>query len=230
MKIKIAKSLTLQAYELIRNQILQNGLSGRHRLTEAYFAELFGISKSPVREALNRLEADGLITIKPRKGAFVREFVERDVEELYELREILETSVVRNLVLDARTAAQLHAIIDEAEACVNQNDREKYVRLDADFHRSLAQANPNRQLRKVLESMHDQMLILRHRTFQLSSHNSVKQHREILAALESGDSQRAARLMSEHILAVRDRLLDHMRTKARQHRAVESVGAAVHTS
>lgn len=216
MRLKIAKSITQRSYELIRTQILRGELNASQRLTEAYFAKLFGISKSPIREALNRLEAEGLITIQPRRGAFVRDFSPRDTEEIYEMREILETSAVRNLELNAKTIAQLHAAVDAAEAHLNQNDREKYVCADADFHRILAQANPNSRLRKVLESMHDQMLILRHKTFALSGRNSVKQHREIAQALEQGDREAAAQLMSEHIRAVRQSLLEDIEQKKPQ--------------
>lgn len=212
MKIRIAKSLTQQAYELIRAQILRGELNGRQRLTEGHFAQLFGISKSPIREAVNRLEAEGLITILPRKGAFVRGFTIRDVEEIYELRTILEASVVRNIVLSAKTAAKLHSLVENAEASLRRNERERYISFDADFHRVLAQANPNSRLRKALESMHDQMLILRHKTYELSSHNTVKQHRAILDALERGDRDSAATLMVDHIAAVRDRLLEYMRS------------------
>ncbi|MGH9378845.1 MAG: GntR family transcriptional regulator [Terriglobia bacterium] len=208
MRLKIAKSITQRTYELIRAQILRGELNASQRLTEAYFAKLFGISKSPVREALNRLEAEGLITIKPRRGAFVRDLLPGDTEEIYEMREILETWAVRNLELDPKTVAQLHATIDEAEVYLSQNDREKYVCADASFHRILAQANPNSRLRKALESMYDQMLILRHKTFSLSGHNSVKQHRQIVQALEQGNREAAASLMSEHIQAVRRRLLE----------------------
>lgn len=210
MRLKIAKSITQRSYELIRAQILRGELNASQRLTEAYFAKLFGISKSPIREALNRLEADGLIVIRPRRGAFVRDFSPRDTEEIYEMREILETCAVRNANLCPKLVTQLRAAVDEAEAYLNQNDQEKYVRADADFHRILAQANPNSRLRKAIEGMHDQMLILRHKTFALSGRNSVKQHRQIMEALEQGDREAAAQLMAEHIRAVRLRLLEEI--------------------
>lgn len=216
MRLKIAKSITQRSYELIRAQILRGELNASQRLTEAYFAKLFGISKSPIREALNRLEADGLIVIRPRRGAFVRDFSLRDTEEIYEMREILETCAVRNLELGPKLLLQLRAAVDAAEAHLNQNDQEKYVRADADFHRILAQANPNSRLRKALESMHDQMLILRHKTFALTGRNSVRQHRQILEALEQGDREAAAQFMAEHIRAVRRRLLEEIQAKEEQ--------------
>lgn len=223
LKLKIAKSITQRTYELIREQILAGELSASQRLTEAFFAREFGISKSPVREALNRLEADGLISIRPRRGAFVRDFTMRDMEEIYELREVLETCAVRNLHLDSKTMAQLRAAVDEAEQRLNENNREAYVSADAAFHRLIAQANPNSRLRKTIESMHDQMLILRHKTFSISGRNSVKQHRAILEALARGDREGAAGLMREHILAVRQRLIENV--KGKQEEPDERLGA-----
>lgn len=210
LKLKIPENLTQQAFRLIRNEILQGRLNGEQRVTEEYFASRLGISKSPIREALNRLEAEGLIRIVPRRGAFLVDFSVRDVEEIYELREILECSVVRNLNLDSKTAARLHAVVDSAEAYLKRNDKVNYVREDAAFHTILAQANSNSRIRKVLEQMHSQMLILRYRTFELSSRTSVTQHRSILNALEKGRQEIAAKLMRDHIRTVRKKLLAHL--------------------
>ncbi len=197
---------------MIRAGILRGELDAHRRLTEGYFAAQFQISKSPIREALNRLEAEGLIVIVPRRGAYVRDLSTHDTEEIYELREILESWAVRHTKLNAGTIARLRENVTEAEACLARNDREKYVSLDASFHRILAESNPNSRLRKFLESMHDQMLMLRHRTFALSSQNSVSQHRGIVEALERGNRAEAARLMTEHIRAVRKRLLREMKS------------------
>jgi DNA-binding GntR family transcriptional regulator len=87
--LKIPENLTQQAFRHIRDEILRGKLDGRQHLTEDYFAERFGISKSPIREALNRLESEGLITIVPRRGAFVVKLSVQDIEEIFELREAL---------------------------------------------------------------------------------------------------------------------------------------------
>jgi DNA-binding GntR family transcriptional regulator len=109
MRIKIPENLTQQAYRLIRDEILQGKLNNRQRLTEDYFAQEFQISKSPVREALNRLEAEGLIKIIPRRGAFVRDFSLNDVEEIYQMREILEAAVMRGIKINQKLADRRHA-------------------------------------------------------------------------------------------------------------------------
>ena len=211
MKLRIPENLTQQAYQSIRDEIIKGKLDGRVHLTEGFFASRFGISKSPIREALNRLESEGLITILPRRGAFVSEFSIHDVEEVYALREILEALVVRDAVLDSKTLGRMRESVRAAKAYLQRNDISSYIREDATFHTRLAEASSNSRLRKILENMHNQMLILRRKTFELTSHTSVKQHSQILRALEKGRKDMAAKLMVHHIRTVRKSLIDHLK-------------------
>lgn len=208
MRMKIPENLTQHAYRLIRDGILQGKLNSRQRLTEEYFSQEFQISKSPIREALNRLEAEGLIQIVARRGAFVREFSAQDVHEIYEMREILEAAVIRGLKVDTKLAEQLRAVREKASKCIKAGDKVGYIRADAAFHTILAKAHQNSRLRTVLEGMHNQLIILRHKTFELSGRTSVVQHGRILNALIRGDNEHAANLMVEHIRFVRDKLLE----------------------
>lgn len=212
MKLKIPDNLTQRAYRAIREEILKGKLNGRQRLTETFFAEKLGVSKSPIREALNRLEAEGLVVIAPRRGASVIQFTVDDVNEIYDLREILETAAVRSAAVDERLLSRLRAALREAEQNLRKKDKVSYILADADFHRSIAQASVNTRLRKILENMHGQMLILRHRTFELSSGLSVIEHERIVRALEKGDRETAASLMTKHIRAVRGKLLAHLKS------------------
>src|ERR1700690_3965204 len=86
-KIKIPSNLTVLAYESIKQHILEGRLDQDSRLTEDFLSKQLGISKSPIREALNRLEAEGLIRIEPRRGAYLQGFSLQDIAELYDLRE-----------------------------------------------------------------------------------------------------------------------------------------------
>ena len=214
MRLKIPESLTQQAYRYIRDEIVQGRIDGGQHLTEGFFATRYGISKSPIREALTRLESEGLITIVPRRGAFVRGFSIHDVEEIYELREILETRVIRDAVLNAKILARLREIVGSAQSYLKKNDKANYIREDTAFHTTLANASSNSRLRKMLESMHNQMLILRRQTFELSSYTSTTQHLRILEALEKGRKDEAAKLMGQHIREVRNHLVHHMRDLA----------------
>jgi DNA-binding GntR family transcriptional regulator len=215
LKLKIPENLTRQAYRLIRDEILQGHLDAPRHLTEGYFARQFGISKSPIREALNLLESEGLIKIVPRRGAFVAEFSIHDIEEIYELREVLEALVVRNAVLDAKVLGRMRQAVQAAETSRQKGDKLGYMHEDAAFHAALAQASSNSRLRKMLENMRNQMLILRRKTFELTSQTSVKKHFEILDALEKGKRETAEELMAQHIRTVRTRLINHLREQAK---------------
>lgn len=213
MALKIPENLTQQAFRHIRDDILQGKLDGRQHLTESYFAERFGISKSPIREALNRLESEGLIAIHPRRGAFVVELSVHDIEEIFDLREALESLVVRDAVLNEKLLARMRVAVMSARHFRETNDKSNYIRADAAFHTTLAEASSNSRLKKILENMRNQMLIVRARTFELSSRTSVTQHLDILEALEQGKRDRAANLMAAHIRAVRARLVDYLRQR-----------------
>lgn len=211
MKLRIPENLTQQAYQSIREEIIKGKLDGRQHLTEGFFASRFGISKSPIREALNRLETEGLITIIPRRGAYVSEFSLHDIEEIYELREVLEALVVRDAVLDSKSLAAMRESVRAAKAYLRKNDISNYIREDSAFHTRLALASSNSRLAKILENMQYQMLILRGKTFELTSHISIKQHSQILSVLEKGQKDVAAKLMVRHIRTVRKRLIDHLK-------------------
>lgn len=216
MKLKIPENLTRQAYRLIRDEIITGRLDSQMHLTEGYFADRFGISKSPIREALNLLESEGLIRIVPRRGAFVADFSIHDIEEIYELREALETLVVRDAVIDSKVLDRMRQAVRAAASCRDKGDKAGYMREDAAFHAILAQASSNSRLRKILENMRNQMLILRRETFELSSGISVKQHLGVLNAIEKGQREKAAKLMAQHIRTVRERLVNHLRQQEGQ--------------
>lgn len=225
MSLKIPENLTQQAFRQIRDEIVQGKLDGRQHLTEGYFAERFGISKSPVREALNRLELEGLITIIPRRGAFVAKLSVHDMEEIFELREALEPLVVKDAVLDDKVLARMRAAVTSAQHYLEENDKANYIRADFAFHMALTVASRNSRLKKILQNMGNQMLIVRARTFELSSYTSVKQHLRILELLEQGKRDRAARLMIQHVRTVRAGLVNHLRRRERKSDAQEEVPA-----
>jgi DNA-binding GntR family transcriptional regulator len=221
--LKIPENLTQQAFRHIRDEIIRGKLDGRQHLTEDYFAERFGISKSPIREALNRLESEGLVTIVPRRGAFVVQLSLHDIEEIFELREALEPLVVKDSALNEKVLARMRTAVMSARQFREENDKVNYIRADAAFHTTLAEASRNSRLKKILENMRNQMLIVRARTFELSSHTSVKQHLDILEALEQGKRDAAASLMAEHIQTVRARLLRYLQEQQHEPRVPEGV-------
>ncbi|MGH9465950.1 MAG: GntR family transcriptional regulator [Terriglobales bacterium] len=203
--------MTRQAYRRIRDGILSGEMGGDHRLSEQVLAQALGISKSPIREALNQLEVEGLIRIQPRRGAFVRTFSLRDVEEIYDVRAALECHLMRSVRLSPAHNARLHRLLDDARRYFRAQDGPRYVRADVAFHGLLAHCGDNGRLQQILDRMCGQLLLLRRRTYSLTGERSAQEHHQILQALEAGDNRKAERLMAHHIGRVRGALLETMR-------------------
>ncbi len=206
-KIEIPSNLTTLAYNSIREYILQGRLDEASRLTEDFLSAQLGISKSPVREALNRLEAEGLIRIEPRKGAYLRRLSATEIKELYDTREALEAHVVRTAALSAALLSDLRQSVKRQRALLKANDKPHYIEEDVRFHSLLAQATGNAFLCSLLTNIQNQIWLSRRKTYDLSSTTAPDNHDAIVKALEEGNADAAERAMREHIHNVRQRLL-----------------------
>ena len=209
-KIKIPSNLTSLAYDSIKQYILDGKLDEDARLTEEFLSTALGISKSPIREALNRLETEGLIRIEPRRGAYLHEFSTKDIHDLYDLREALETHAVRTAELSRELIAGLKQSVRRMRKLLKENDKPRYIDEDMRFHASLAMATANDRLSRALENVQNQIWIFRRKTYDLSSSTAADFHEAIAAALEAGDRTRAERAMREHISTVRRKLLEFL--------------------
>src|SRR5690349_12960913 len=175
-KLKIPSNLTTLAYNSIKEYILEGRLDESSRLTEEFLSTQLGISKPPIREALNRLETEGLIRIEPRKGAYLRRLSVEEVSNLYDVREALETHVVRTAKLSPGLLADLHHSLKRQRVYLKANDKVHYIEEDVHFHALLAQASHNEQLCAVLENIQNQIWLQRRKTYDLSSSTAPDAH------------------------------------------------------
>src|SRR5205814_6407101 len=187
---------------------------------EEFLSTQLGISKSPIREALNRLETEGLIRIEPRKGAYLRRLSPEEVHDLYDLREALETHVVRTAKLTPALLAELHQSVKRQRTYLKANDRARYIEEDVHFHAQLAQATANAQLCAVLENIQNQIWLSRRKTYDLSSSTAPGHHEAIVAALEHKDREKAEATMREHIHNVRRHLVEFLESRQSEQLAV----------
>ena len=208
--IPIPDNLTNLAYKSIKDFILEKELDEETRLTEESISRQLGISKSPVREALNRLESEGLVHIEPRRGAYLRTFSAKEIGDLYDLREALEVHVVGKAEVTPRVLQQLRASVKRQNKHLARNDKASYIQEDVNFHAVLARATGNVQLCRVLENLQNQILLVRRRTYDLSRSQATAMHASLVRALENADKQKAQELMREHISSVSHRLIDHI--------------------
>ena len=211
-KLTNTPNLTELTYRSIKEQLLDGTLSEGTRLTEEQIATQLGISKSPVREALNRLEAEGLICIESRRGAYVREFSIQEVSDLYEFREVLELHSIAACKVTPSLLRQMAESIERTKFFLEAHNKLKHIEEDLRFHGMIAAASGNKEFCRVFENIQQKSLLCRYKTYHLSGNTSPAGHLKIYQALKREDRLEAQMAMQSHIQFVRDCLLQSMET------------------
>jgi DNA-binding GntR family transcriptional regulator len=208
-------SLADTVYAALRHAILDREFDPGEPLTELELSRRFRVSRTPVREALAKLEGDHLVRVVPKKGAFVRTLSHDEIHDLYEVREVLEALAVRlaGPRLDPEELEDFEARFRELRARGPKATHTEVRPLGDEFHRMLLKRAENSKLTQVLEQLREQvrpvwaMSIVAPRRVQAL----LREHLAIIDALKRGDTRRAERLMALHIRRVRDaifRLVD----------------------
>ena len=209
-KLNIPETLTARAYDSIKQFILEGRLGETDRLTEEALATQLGISKSPIREALNRLESEGFIRIAPRRGAYLRQFSPHEMQQLYDLREAMEVHVVRTARVTPELLEELDQSVKRSRSLLKVNEKLKYIEEDVRFHSLLADATENRELCRVLQNVQNRIWLSRRKTYDLSSSVAPDFHQAIVDALRKEDREEAQSAMRRHIANVRERLVEYL--------------------
>jgi DNA-binding GntR family transcriptional regulator len=204
------RTLWQRVYDYLRAEILADRLAPGTLLQEVALARLLGVSRGPVREALGRLAAEGLVTVRPRRGAVVRELSSEEFVEAYQLREALETMAVRLAVprLTAGDHAGLEALVERMAEHAEAGDVHAFFEANAAFHQAFVDAAGNRMLEEAYRQLLSQIDRYRLRSLQLRGdmRRSIAEHRAILRAVRAGNVEKAVHLVSEHIRVPRIRL------------------------
>jgi len=208
------KGLTDWAYETIKELILTLKVAPGTQLQIEMLAEQMGVSRTPVREALLRLEQDGLTQIVPRVGVFVTGISKRDLEELYELRELLESRATEEASqrLTDDDLDHIDRLLEESKTAVKQGEVEKFLETEIAFHQILTEGARNRRLISIMDSLRD--LSYRWRIISLKSQENVRltliEHQGIAQALRQRDGPKAGKLMGDHIRSARERMIEEI--------------------
>ncbi|AFL87584.1 transcriptional regulator [Terriglobus roseus DSM 18391] len=206
-KLQTSLSLTEQAHKSIRRYILAENPGADVRLTETFFAEQLGISKSPVREALNTLQSEGLLRIEPRRGAYVHQFSGKEISDLYNLREALETFAAAIVPITPKLITELRTSVARTEQLLRSRKKADYIEEDIFFHSMIVRSTGNEELARVHSNLQDKLWLCRCQTYQLTSSDTPSAHRNITEAITSGDRALAQQMTSSHIQFVRSALL-----------------------
>ncbi len=198
-----------QAIELLRNQIVRGDLPPGTQLVERELAAQLGISRIPVRDALNELQKEGLIVTRSNRR-FIIELDERDVRELYQTRLVLEKLAVelaaRNTSPENRRALLMEQ--QEMKAAVDRKDARAYVQSDVDTHRLIWQQADNRHLLKTLNSMIGPIfMFVAGNAGAFDWNETVGLHQDLIAAINAGDVPVAVSSIEDHIASALHRSL-----------------------
>jgi DNA-binding GntR family transcriptional regulator len=206
-KLDTVASLTDQAHRSIKRFILAGSLDTQGRLTESFFADRLGISKSPVREALNALQNEGLLRIEPRKGIYVHRFSAKEITDLYELREALEVFATRMVEITDELIEALRRSLDRTQQFLDDDDKAAYIEEDIAFHQMIVNSAGNEELSRVHGNIQDKLWLCRCQTYQLTSPDTPSAHKSIADALAAYDRTAACEATQAHIRFVRNALL-----------------------
>ena len=209
------RTLWQRVHDRLRDEIISGSLTPGTELTEVGLAGSFGVSRGPIREALGRLATEGLVTIRPRRGAVVRALSSEEFIEAYQVREAFEMMAVRLAVpkLTDDDLDALERLVDDMAERANASDVQAFFEANTAFHQRFFEASGNRMLAELYRQLRGQIDRHRLRSLELRGDlsRSVAEHRAILSAARARDVERAVRLASDHIRVPQLRLLveDH---------------------
>ena len=213
--VDAARSVNATVYEALKGRITTNQLRPGRKLIHQELAELLKVSRTPVREALERLYQEGFVTRLPRRGFYVAEIDENEARELYELREAIEVYALRRTMARGIKPADLRRLDSfnqNYKSLVRADTTRERMMVDRDWHLALASLADNRALLRSLEAVFER-LILKIRTDgyrTVRGEEALLEHVQMMKALRAEDAEEAERLLASHIQGARRRLVAHL--------------------
>jgi len=214
-KVKLINlSLVGQAYQELKRIILEHQVPLGGKLREGELAAALGISRTPVREAINRLEKEGLVQIFPQRGAFVVRFSERDVLELFLIRQNLEglAAYLAAERMNEGGLSKLESCIQGFREPFSESAIRRYAKEDFRFHQTIVALSDCQRLIKMISTLYDQIRIFRLTMVGLSTRmkTSLAEHRLLVEAFRKKDPEKAEQMMRQHIRHVREGVMENI--------------------
>lgn len=204
----IARSALYQEVaERLRTRIFAHEMLPGSWIDEQALAESFGISRTPMREALKVLAAEGLVTLRPRRGCYVSEVTDRDLDEVFPVLALLEGRCALEAARKAgpTDVRRLEAIHDRLERAAAAADVERFFEANQAFHKALQELAGNRWLNQAIEDLRKVLKLVRRHSLRVEGRmmESLNEHRQVMAALRDRDAAAAERAMHAHLLCGR---------------------------
>jgi DNA-binding GntR family transcriptional regulator len=199
-----------RVYEELKTLSITYGLKPGSRVNESTLARQLGVSRTPLREALNRLVVDGFLDFTPSQGFFRKNIDPAEIFDLYEMRQTLEVASLRLAVRRATEQAldEIEEFLSVSVGYTSEEGTKPLVQLDEGFHERLILLTGNRQLLTCLQSVNDRIRFFRWIDMEEERRRGTQsQHLEILRAIRKRDAEEAAAILGDHIVCRRDQIL-----------------------
>ena len=208
-------SLTDKAHNQIKEWVVRYHLKPGARLHVSDLAHALQMSQTPVREALSMLEKEHLIEREPQKGYRVGTLSMQEIEDLYDLRIVLEVLAVRQAAkrMTASTRGRLSSILSEFERFLKTAQKQRILERGQDFHVVVLEASGNRPLAEIGRAILDRIWVIQNINLLTTDHlfDAHPQHLQILEALDRGDAKKAATLMEKHLTQAKQFVLSRLK-------------------
>jgi GntR family transcriptional regulator, rspAB operon transcriptional repressor len=197
------RMLTDRVYDLLKEEILRVERRPGDLLSEADLAARYGVSKTPVREALRLLARDGLVIVLPRKGCMIRPLRLDDIGEIFSIRALLEPTVAAHAATTAgpEDVARLRSLVNEQASL--PDDLGRALQIARKFHLALVELGGNSRMHRVITDLVDEVLRLHFLLPNVDSHitsrDELRAHQQLVEALAAGDGERASEVMRVHL-------------------------------
>jgi DNA-binding GntR family transcriptional regulator len=203
----IRSALYQEVAERLRERIFAHELEPGAWIDEQSLAESYGISRTPLREALKVLATEGLVTLKPRRGCFVSEVTERDLDEIFPVLALLEGRCAYEAARKARAQdlKRLEALHERLERSAQQGDIESYFDANQEFHLLLQALAENRWLGQAIEDLRKVLKLIRRHSLRAEGRmaQSLEEHQAIMQAIRDRDPAAAEQAMRTHLMGGR---------------------------
>ncbi|CAN5494112.1 GntR family transcriptional regulator [soil metagenome] len=200
-------SLYLEVAERLRQRIFSHELLPGQWIDEQALTSEYGISRTPLREALKVLASEGLVTLKPRRGCYVTEISEKDLDDIFPLMAMLEGRCALEATAKAspENLAALEATHAELERYAAANRIDDFFEANQEFHLQIQQIAGNRWLLQMIQDLRKVLKLTRMHSLTIDGRlqQSLIEHRAIMGAIKAGDPKRAEKAMRDHLLAGR---------------------------
>lgn len=203
-------ALYQEVAERLRQRIFNHELTPGDWIDEQKLAEEYGISRTPLREALKVLAAEGLVDLKPRRGCYVTEISHQDIDDIFPLMAMLEgrCAFIAAQLATAGDIRGLKAIHEKLESAAKDSRIDAFFEANQEFHRRIQELTNNRWLLSVIQDLRKVLKLSRLHSLSLEGRlqQSLEEHRIIMAAFEAGDAAKAEKSMHDHLLYGREAL------------------------